>query len=1228
MVSAIRVRCYLHKLTLRNCEFVDGAAFTYGHFIWAGCFEVIVVLLLMAREVGISALAAGAVLLASVPLQFVFARRIGRVQASAVIHTDARTRCMQEVVSGVELIKLQAWEQPISDSVSHLRHNEVSRLKRAEVAKSANAAVFMAAPLLSALAAFATYIATGNRDLDAATAFATLAWANVALRSLIMIPRGATAASEALVSCDRVLRYLQQREAPAQSTRRGIQLCGAGGKEPVGRKPPPQAAADEGMAIVVRRASFAYAPASLDESGPESKEGRSSDKAQRQRSTSSAGDGFRLMEGLEAPVLLDIDLRVPKGALYVVVGEVAAGKSSLLSALLGDLFVVPSTDTASEPRGVEDTAVMELRGSTSYVPQRAWIANATLRKNVTFGRPFNAAKFERVVKACALEQDIARMPARERTEIGEGGTTLSGGQKQRVSLARACYAEPEVCLLDDVLSALDASVGRQVFDNVIADGGILAGSTRVMVTHALWCLPHATAVVVMRRGRIVATGPYDDLVARGVDFAALIEEDSGGEGEDGDVEAADVGAAAAASATGTEEGGDTTVIASPRQRAVSTVSKRSRRSRTASAGSGSATSEKRIDEDDEKAEKERIARERLAASGVLVAAEERDRGNVKGAVYAEYIRAGGGMLLFGVIILLFAGTQGLRVAADWWLSRWADDKESLSQGNYAWLYALFCVGYAVAMLVRTLSFTFALLRASSVLHNEMFAHVLRAPMQFFWSNPSGRILNRFSKDVDVCDKLLLKAATDLWNFATASFGSVVAVCAIMPWMLTVVIPLFGMFVCIARYYVQTSRQIKRLDAVSRSPIFQLFNDVAGADGVQSIRALHLRSVFERRFSSRVDVSISAYVAFETAARWLAVRLDSISATVALSVAVLGILLRESIGAGLLGAALAQVLLLSGMLQYSTRQAAEVESFMTSVQRVAAYGKIDTEAAPVLDGDERLLASGWPSKGRLEFRDVELRYAPHLPLALRGVSFATKPAEKIGVVGRTGGGKSTLGNAIFRIVEICGGAIVLDGTNLADIGLDAVRRSVSVIPQSPVLFSGSLRSNLDPFNEFADDAELWTALRRVHLADTVGALPAQLASRVAEGGENWSAGQRQLLCLARALLRASKVIFVDEATANVDAETDALVQRIIRNEFKSCTVVTVAHRLNTIIDSDRVLCMKDGCVANLDTPAALLADKSSLLYKLVEETGPESAKLLRKQVAAKANSLEPKEVAKE
>ncbi|SPQ99729.1 unnamed protein product (mitochondrion) [Plasmodiophora brassicae] len=845
-------------------------------------------------------------------------------------------------------------------------------------------------------------------------------------------------------------------------------------------------------------------------------------------------------------VLHDIDLSVRSGELLAVIGRTGCGKSSLLSSILCEMD--------------QKAGDVTVRGSIAYVPQQAWIFGGSLRENVTFGR--HDGDYSRAVSLACLGPDIEQLSAGHETELGERGVNLSGGQAQRVSLARAIYADADVYLFDDPLSALDANVGQTVFDKCICSA--LQGRTRILVTNQLQYLRRTDRIVLLKDGRIDAIGTFDELDASSATFREFVASELGGDSSVDVVSQSVPSVSGSSSAAGTE-----TPTAPPAPASKPTT-----------------------------------------AGKALVVDEERSTGLVKLHVVNYFVGAFGGYRIVALLCLVAVTTEALRAASSIWLKVWGDQKHVSAHVLYfLGVYAALSMGTGVFLYVWRLLLSYFGVRAAKRLHTAMFANLLRAPMSFFDQTPLGRIISRFSKDTSDIDGTF----PGILSIFILSAIQLVAVCGVMsffmPLLLVAIVPVAVLFWIVWRHFTMSSREIQRLDSISRSPVYTHFSQCL--NGIASIRAYRGEEAAAKSNAERIDNNLRFLLVSFSSNRWLSLRLELLGGAVVFGCALFIVLPVRGVDAVMTGALagllLTYALQLTGLLNRNVRLGSMAENHFNSIERILYYTEVPQEA-PLLIEDRRPPAE-WPQAGRVQFVNACMRYREGLPLVLNDLSVDIPGGARVGIVGRTGAGKSSIFNALFRLRELSSGAIVIDGVDISTVGLSDLRSRITIIPQTPVLFTGTLRYNLDPFEQYAD-ADVWDALRRAHIADAVESLDGQLGYEVSEGGENFSVGQRALLCLARALLRQSRVIVLDEATAAVDPRTDELIQETIRAEFRQCTLLIIAHRLHTVMDSDAILVVGAGRLVEYGAPRRLLSDPGGALSQMVDATGPDASRSLR------------------
>ncbi|NXS33066.1 MRP1 protein, partial [Pomatostomus ruficeps] len=1092
-------------------RFMDLA--TYINMIWSAPLQVILALYLLWQNLGPSVLAGVAVMILLVPINAVMAVKTKTYQVAQMKSKDNRIKLMNEILNGIKVLKLYAWELAFREKVLEIRQKELQVLKKSAYLAAMATFTWVCAPFLVALSTFAVYVTIDkNNILDAQKAFVSLALFNILRFPLNMLPMVISNIVEASVSLKRLRVFLSHEELDPDSIVRG----------PIKKA--------EGC-IVVKNATFSWAKT-------------------------------------DPPLLNSINFTVPEGSLVAVVGQVGCGKSSLLSALLGEMD--------------KKEGYVVVKGSVAYVPQQAWVQNATLEDNIIFGREMSESRYKRVIEACALLPDIEILPSGDKTEIGEKGVNLSGGQKQRVSLARAVYCNADVYLLDDPLSAVDAHVGKHIFEKVIGPKGILKNKTRVLVTHAINYLPQMDTILVMTDGEISEMGSYQELLEQDGAFAEFLRTYANAEQT---MESSDTNSPSAKDGKPMENG--VLVNEAPGKlmhRQLSNSSTYSRDTGKPQHQSSTAELQKPL------AEKN---------SWKLTEADTAKTGRVKATVYWDYMKAIGLFMSF-LAIFLFMCNHIASLSSNYWLSLWTDDPviNGTQQNTTLRLgvYGALGISQGIAVFGYSMVVSIGGIFASRHLHLNLLHNVLRSPMSFFERTPSGNLVNRFSKEIDTIDSTIPPIIKMFMGSTFNVIGACIIILLATPIAAVIIPPLGLVYLFVQRFYVATSRQLKRLESVSRSPVYSHFNETLL--GVSVIRAFEEQGRFIRQNDMKVDENQKAYYPSIVANRWLAVRLEYVGNCIVLFAALFAVIARNKLSAGLVGLSVSYSLQITAYLNWLVRMSSELETNIVAVERVKEYAEMEKEAEWNIE--QTAPASSWPEEGKVEFRGYGLRYREDLDLVLKNINVTINGGEKIGIVGRTGAGKSSLTLGLFRINEAAEGEIIIDGINIAKIGLHDLRFKITIIPQDPILFSGSLRMNLDPFDQHSDE-DIWRSLELAHLKNFVSSLPDKLNHECAEGGENLSVGQRQLVCLARALLRKSKILVLDEATAAVDLETDKLIQSTIKSQFEECTVLTIAHRLNTIMDYTRVLVLERGEVVECGTPDQLLQAKG-IFYSMAKDSG--------------------------
>uniref|UniRef100_A0A7E4W8A1 ABC-type glutathione-S-conjugate transporter n=1 Tax=Panagrellus redivivus TaxID=6233 RepID=A0A7E4W8A1_PANRE len=1095
---------------------------------WSSPFQITLALIFLFNTLGIAALPGVIITGLFVPYTFLTSIIMRKWLAEQMKLKDKRTKIVNELLNGIKVIKLYAWEIPMQALIEQIRQKELNCILKASLWKVSSDIFYWSAPFLVALGAFSTYTLMDHskHKLTPEIAFVALTLFNQLRSPMTLFGYLINMTTGALVSNRRLKEFLVADELDEHSIDDTPQIV------------------ENYDVIDVTDAYFSW-----------------------NTSNNSVS--------LDAANLHAITLRISRGALIGVVGRVGSGKSSLLAGLLGEMEKLHGNIAA--------------RGRLAYVPQQSWIQNMTLRNNILFGRNFDKALYEHVIFACCLGPDIAILPYGDLTEIGEKGINLSGGQKARISLARALYQNCDIYLLDDPLSAVDSHVGKHIFEHVIGPNGLLKNKTRVLVSHGATFLRQMDHLIVVDDGSIVEQGKYDDLVHKGGEITEIMraakngmeEKDNRQEGAGVDEELIGNESAKSISEDAKNEGSDCSFA-----RRYSTISALAR-SRSSSASSTTSNTSQ------------------IATSGQIITTETVETGRVRPSIYLDYARAAT-YLLITTFFILFIVYQGITVYRNFWLSAWADDNDPkkvnasrhLTNDQRLGIYAGLGTIEIICMALSLLALAVGSIKASISLHHPVLSAILRSPMSFFDTTPVGRVLNRLAKDIDVIDMQLPLSFRYFANCIVQVAFTFVIISVTTPIFMVVVVPLMGIYIIFLRYYVPTSRQIQRLESNNRSPMYSHFGE--SIQGASVIRAYNRSEAFCEAMKDLIDKFIRIRYMNILATRWLTIRLEFIGNLVVFFAAIFAVLSNHwgwLSSAGLVGLSVSYALNITDALNFAVRHIGEIETNIVSVERLKEYTEIPSEAPWRIKA--KSVPSGWPTAGQIEFKGYSTRYRPGLELVVRNINVLINPGEKIGVVGRTGAGKSSLTLALFRIIESAEGQILIDGIPISEIGLHDLRENVTIIPQDPVILSGTLRFNLDPFEAYSD-AAIWEAIEHAHLKDFVRAMPEGLQHRITESGDNLSVGQKQLLCLARALLRRSKILVLDEATAAVDLHTDALIQETIRKEFASSTIFTIAHRLNTILDYDRVMVLDNGEIKEFDSPAILIANEASIFAAMVAD----------------------------
>ncbi|XP_045807083.1 ABC transporter C family member 3-like isoform X2 [Trifolium pratense] len=846
------------------------------------------------------------------------------------------------------------------------------------------------------------------------------------------------------------------------------------------------------------------------------------------------------------PTLQNINLKVFHGMKVAVCGTVGSGKSTLLSCVLGE---VPKI-----------SGILKVCGKKAYVAQSPWIQSGKIEDNILFGEHMVRERYEKVLDACSLKKDLEILSFGDQTVIGERGINLSGGQKQRIQIARALYQDADIYLFDDPFSAVDAHTGSHLFKECLL--GALSSKTVVYVTHQVEFLPAADLILVMKDGKITQSGKYVELVNIATDFMELI----GAHRE-------------ALSTLESFDGGKTSNEKSTLEQEVNISD---------------------IREEANKEVKNGKADDKGEPKGQLVKEEEREKGKVGFSVYWKYITTAYGGVFVPFILLAQILYKTLLIGSDYWIMLKtpisADVKPPVEETTLIEVYVGLAIGSSLCALVIELLLVIVGYKTATILFNKMHLCIFRAPMSFFDSTPSGRILNRASTDQSSVDTTI-PYRIGSFSFIVISLLGTIAVISEVAWQVFIVfVPVMAVSIWYQQYYLPSARELSRLIGICRAPMIQYFEETIS--GTSTIRSFDQQSRFHETNMKLSDEFFRPMFNIAAAMEWLSFRIDILSSIIfAFSLIFLISIPPGIINPSIAGLAVTYGLTLNMVQSVAIWNLGNLESNIISVERILQYTTILSEPPLVLEEENRPDPS-WPAYGKVDLRNLQVRYAAHLPLVLRGLTCTFHGGLKTGIVGRTGSGKSTLIQTLFRLIEPTAGEVIIDSINISSIGLHDLRSRLSIIPQDPTMFEGTVRSNLDPLEEYTDE-QIWEALDKCQLGDEVRK-KGKLDSSVSENGENWSMGQRQLVCLGRVLLKKNKILVLDEATASVDTATDNLIQQTLREHFTDSTVITIAHRITSVLDSDMVLLLSQGLIEEYDSPTTLLEDKSSSFAKLVAE----------------------------
>ncbi|XP_050059327.1 ATP-binding cassette sub-family C member 4-like isoform X1 [Aphis gossypii] len=1110
---------------------------TFLHYSWITPLQIIVVTYFLWQEIGVSSLLIIAILCFNIPMQTWCGNKMKEHRKKTATITDKRIRLINEIISGIKVIKMYTWEIPFGKLIEYMRKMEIRHIR---ISMHYRNAVYMLTLIQLRLQLFfciLSFVLLGNY-ISAQKVYTVLSLLQVIYPCILLFCQSIPEIFELQVSMKRIQDFLLYEE---KDNRLPNKLKSTESKN------------------------------SLDKHIKNGEGGlRKNIELSNIHSIVFSKATAKWTDDQTCNTLENINISVSSSQLIAIIGPVGAGKSSLLQAILQEL---PLSE-----------GFLDVHGVISYASQEPWIFSSSIKQNIIFNSPIDEDRYKQVLKVCALKNDFEQFPHGDKTIVGERGVTLSGGQKSRINLARAIYKKANIYLLDDPLSAVDPHVSSHLFDECIK--GFLKGKTCLLVTHQIQYLAKVDKILHIDNENVVAVRTYEEIQASDLSFLKYLQSPVTPDN----------------------------LIDNDCDYSVGKTSTLDRKISITSNVSLLCESKENINHEEQ-----------------VENVEMRSSGNISWDTYLAYFMDGRKKSKLVYLIFACVLSQIVASSGDLWISYWVNLEEtvfqkanlsspniknsitigwwSINRETCIYIFTAITLLVVITTSFKSLISVSVFIKASINLHKNMFNALIRAKMNFFNTNLSGSILNRFSKDMGAIDEILPQIIIDFVYLALNLVAVVIIVVYVNIYLILPTAIIAFVLYKMTVFYLSLSRSVKRLEGTTRSPIFTHLN--ASFQGLTTIRAFRAENILSNEFDVHQDLHSSAWYLFLTTSRSFGLWLDFTCFIYTSIVALSFLVVSNSIFGGKVGLAITQSYGLSGIMQWVMRQVAELENHMTSVERVLEYTNIPQESSIESCSDKKPPLK-WPSNGQISFINFKLRYEPNSRWVINHLNLNIESMQKIGIVGRTGAGKSSLVGSLFRL-GFHEGNIIIDGIEIHEIDLYELRSKLTIIPQQPVLFSGTIRKNLDPLEEYSD-CIIWNALDDVELKVVVENLPDGLNSKMSEDGTNFSVGQRQLICLARAIIRNTKILILDEATANVDQQTDLLIQRTIRNKFQTCTVLTIAHRLNTVIDSDKVLVMDEGTMVEFDHPHNLLQNKEGVFYKMVEQTGLDAADLLHRLAA--------------
>ena len=1190
------------------------------------------------------------VLIIFLVINYFMQKSFKKLQKRRQANMDKRLRMTTAILFNLKVLKLYSWDDFFFDKLNDLREEELTTINKIFNFRNSNQTVFWLSPIMTTIVTIGAYEYL-NKETQIENIFVSLGVLNSLQEPVRAIAMIYTSFLETLISLRRIQKFMNQENIEEEkiitddekTKGEEIMIKIENGTFSWGAEQKGILNADDEdrpIALNLRDINFSVKKGEFVCIIGEVGSGKSSllnailnNMIQVSPEEVKKILDSRLINDVNDPLQI-----VPEGKISIALERDSNIEKNPMQTITTKIEEKIEIDNEKGNENEKDYNKVYINGSIAYVCQTAFIENNTLRNNILFFHPFNQDKYNKVLKISELLPDLEILKGGDMTEIGERGINLSGGQKARVSIARALYSDSEIYLFDDPISALDAHVGRNIINNVLCD--YLKDKTRILVTHAIQYCNRADRIIYMKDGRIDWEGTFEELENQEFYKNMVIkkknEEEALKKRKSEEIDFTN---------DKTDESGEENIMNTSEKKLNININLQ----RKTSANEEFDELKKNLDESNmeiEKPDQEKVIepliteesdknlelnkkvsekeikeeenninignKEKQGEIKRITKDEDRVKGKLKGNVYATYFRNNGGALFVITLSFILISWQSLKCGSDLWLVHWKDTEQNKkSDEGIDWknflMYSGLGISAALFVYLRLFIIYIGSISNSRSLHRNMLHHLIKAPINLYHDTvPKGQIFNRLSNDLFKID------IGESWMFYNVSSYSAnligqIVVCAIFqPYCLILVpfIVVLGLFTM--RYYLNCSREISRLESISRSPLLNSVNETVF--GALTIRAFKLSNYFIDDFRRKADNFLKTRLFLVGIMNWYTLMLDFLSYMFIVFLILFSIFFRQDFEPATIGILLNYcVQIQDELVRYLTCRS-NLENDMVGLERAIAYTKIIQERPDRMPKDEEI--GIWPSEGSIRFENYSVQYRPETEIVLKNLNFEIRPKEKIGIVGRTGSGKSTIALCLFRILEAKEGAIYIDDVDISQVGLKKLRSNITIIPQDPTLMEGSLKFNIDPLNNHTEQ-EIEEVMREIgfwyicerNLEENKNKPDEEkgLNMIITENGGNISIGERQLICITRAILRKSKIIIMDEATASIDVNTENIIQKAINNLLNDSTILTIAHRIKTVINSDRILVLDNGELKEFDSPKTLLENKNSMFYEFYNNT---------------------------